>query len=254
MNNLKLYDERMAKSLVDKLFFLPYVTGTHTFVDYGCADGTLLSFIKNQNTTSICIGFDNVQDQLEIARTRKNNVLYFDNWGSIKSFIHRKDATLVLSSVIHEIYSYGSENDISVFWDRVFSSGFKHIAIRDMSITEENANQNIELTDITKIRSKIEYSSLLNSFENRWGKIDKGINYLHWLLKYHYGDNWLRENSENYLPIMQEKLKALIPNTYSIEMQDYYTLPYIRSKALETFGITMKMPSHIKMLLTAKNA
>lgn len=254
MNNLKLYDERMAKSLVDKLFFRQYVTSAHTYVDYGCADGSLLGCIKEYDQTSVCIGFDNLSEQLKLAKARHNNVLYFDNWDSIKSYISRKDATLILSSIIHEIYSYCPEDEIADFWKRVFSSGFKYIAIRDMSITEENANRIIGLDNIQKIRSNTEYNQLLSSFEHRWGKIDKGINYLHWLLKYHYRDNWARENSENYLPITQEKLKSLIPDSYSISMIDYYTLPYIRSKALETFGIDMEIPSHIKMLLTRKNA
>lgn len=40
---------------------------------------------------------------------------------------------LVLSSVIHEIYSYA---DVNAFWREIAKCGFRAIAIRDMSYDE----------------------------------------------------------------------------------------------------------------------
>lgn len=177
----------------------------------------------------------------------------FSDWDAIQSYIARKDATLILSSVIHEVYSYSKDyKEIETFWNRVFKSNFKYIAIRDMAISEGNAYEIIDLPDVEKIRGHVQYTEMLSEFEEKWGKIDRGKAYLHWLLKFHYRDNWLRENSENYLPYFAESLIKLVPYNYRIVYKEHAQLPYLRWKAKETFGIDMKFPSHIKLLIERK--
>lgn len=42
--NLKVYNDNMRKSLLDKAYFLSFVD-SDTFIDFGCADGSLLKYI-----------------------------------------------------------------------------------------------------------------------------------------------------------------------------------------------------------------
>lgn len=252
MININRYNDRMRKGLQEKLFFLDYVKDTNTYVDYGCADGTLLSAMKELNPNKVYLGFDNSEEQLKIEKSMHPYIPAFSDWSAIQSYIARKDATLILSSVIHEVYSYSNAAEIKEFWRRVFESNFKYIAIRDMTISAKNAFEIIDLPSVEKIRGHVQYTEMLEEFETKWGKIDIGKNYLHWLLKFHYRDNWLHENSENYLPICMDTLLELIPDTYRIPYMEQSQLPYLRWKAKETFGIDMKFPSHIKLLLERK--
>lgn len=251
MKNIKAYNQRMQKSLIDKLFFIPRVD-SEVYVDFGCADGTLLGFMKDNFPEHTYVGFEVSAVQLEIAHERFPDITFTDSWSAILKCIEGKNATLILSSVIHEVYSYTSPAEIKQFWNRVFSSGFKHIVIRDMSISENYINEIIDLEIVANIRRNVEHKQYLKEFEAKWGKISIGINYLHWLLKYTYHENWETELSENYLPLPTEKLLEQIPEQYRIDYLSTYVLPWTRSKALETFGIDLKIPSHIKMIATLK--
>lgn len=46
--NLKVYNDNMRKSLLDKAYFLSFVD-SDTFIDFGCADGSLLKHISYSN-------------------------------------------------------------------------------------------------------------------------------------------------------------------------------------------------------------
>ncbi len=252
MNNLQLYNDRMHKTMKEKLFFLDYTKDTSTYVDFGCADGALLAYMKERDQNKVYLGFDNSSEQLKVENSLHPLIPAFSDWDTIQSYIARKDSTLILSSVIHEVYSYSNDTEIKEFQKRVFESNFKYIAIRDMTISLKNAFEIIDLPSVKKIRGHVQYTEMLAEFETKWGRIDIGKNYLHWLLKFHYRDNWLRENSENYLPIYTESLLEMIPETYRIVYMECSQLPYLRWKAKETFGIDMKFPSHIKLLLERK--
>lgn len=253
MKNIKSYNKRMAKSLIDKLFFIPRIE-SDVYVDFGCADGALLGFMQDNFPIPehTYLGFETSAIQLEIAHSKFPEITFTDNWDTILSCIKNKNATLILSSVIHEVYSYCNTLEIEQFWNRVFSSGFKHIVIRDMSISEKYINEIMDLETIANIRMAAEQRKYLNEFEAKWGKITLGINYLHWLLKYSYHENWATENQENYLPITTEKLLEQFPVNYKIDYISIFTLPWTRSKVFETFGIDLKMPSHIKLIATLK--
>lgn len=43
--NLKVYNDNMRKSLLDKAYFLSFVD-SDTFIDFGCADGSLLKDVS----------------------------------------------------------------------------------------------------------------------------------------------------------------------------------------------------------------
>jgi hypothetical protein len=241
----------MAKSLIDKLFFVPRVE-TEVYVDFGCADGTMIGFMAS-NFPGVFVGYDSSPEMLEIAYKKfghRPNLTFTDDWEEVLDIIQEKTATLILSSVIHEIYTYSHPLDIEGFWRKVFSTGFEHIVIRDMTISQKNVNKIIDLETVSNVRRNVEQKRFLKEFESRWGEITSGINHLHYLLKYHYHENWERELHENYLPITTEDLLEKIPTSYVIEYMSDYILPFLSSTVRKDFGTTVPFSSHVKMILT----
>lgn len=55
--NLKVYNDNMRKSLLDKAYFLSFVD-SDTFIDFGCADGSLLKHIHEMFPDKKLIGYD----------------------------------------------------------------------------------------------------------------------------------------------------------------------------------------------------
>ena len=73
-NNLSLYNASMRKGLEDKLFFLEYLPeDNYTFVDFGCADGSVISALcamhPNKKGLNTYIGYDISFDMISLAKT-----------------------------------------------------------------------------------------------------------------------------------------------------------------------------------------
>ena len=247
--NLEKYNNDMAKSLGDKIFFLDYIKkeDIKAIVDFGCADGTLL---KAMPETWAKIGVDNNPEMRSACL--KNDIVTVENLDGINPKV---PSLLNMSSVIHEVYSYLSDNEIAHFWDRVFAAGFEYISIRDMMLSENTVRPaDAIVEDIFYINGKFnnQYAnSFLEEWINPYLEIDQA-DLLHYLLKYKYTDNWARENAECYIPISIEQLKALIPDTYEIVYEEEYVLPFLKEQVKKDFGYEIKDNTHIKLLLKKK--
>lgn len=105
--NLKVYNDNMRKSLLDKAYFLSFVD-SDTFIDFGCADGSLLKHIHEMFPDKKLIGYDISPEMLQVAEKNLEgcNVSLYNNFENVIS-LKLDNATLILSSVIHEVYSYG---------------------------------------------------------------------------------------------------------------------------------------------------
>ena len=71
-NNLSLYNASMRKGLEDKLFFLEYLPeDNYTFVDFGCADGSVISALcamyPNKKGLNAYIGYDISFDMISLS-------------------------------------------------------------------------------------------------------------------------------------------------------------------------------------------
>jgi hypothetical protein len=216
------------------------------FVDYGCADGSLLKFINNIFPEYKYIGYDISEDMINLAKKDNKSIIFTTKWDEVSEQIHNcnQPKVLILSSIIHEIYSYGNINE---FWDRVFNSGFDYIVIRDMMVSKESERLT-EINDIIKILNS-QYNSNLYEFENYWGGIKYNKNFLHYLLKYRYMVNWEREVKENYLPIIAENLLLKIPQQYEVIFYEHYLLPFLKQQVKADFDIDLKDNTHIKMII-----
>ncbi len=250
VKNLDVYIHRMEKSLMDKLFFIDKIYDPITSIlDFGCANGVLVKAMSQLFPEHDYIGYDISEEMIKKAREYAPECTFYQNWDDMK--ISPESTLINISSTVHEVYAYGTKESVSEFWDRVFNSGFKYIAIRDMMLSE-SAYVPSDPADVEKARGL--FPEKLAEYESIWGSIEEGFNLIHYLLKYRYTENWEREVNENYLPITVEQMRALIPSHYEIIYQEHYVLPFIHQSIYNDCGIDLKNATHFKLLLKRKEA
>lgn len=253
------YRQEMAKSMVDKLFFIDQIDA-QCIVDFGCADGTMLSFVQEYRPNIQLVGYDISPEMVDIANNNeiwnnKKKPLFTSDWHLIETLIKNNkskgiETAITLSSVIHEVYSYGNEKSVEEFWNIIFNSGFDYIVIRDMLLSKISHHES-QIVDVKKIYNS--QNNHVQEFETMWGPITDYKNLLHFLLKYRYNKNWFRELRENYLPITLEDMLSKIPtSSYSYDYYQHYVLPFVEKSVKKEFGITLKEPTHIKLILKKK--
>lgn len=251
IDNMLGYLDRMSYGLYDKLFFINKIN-FDCIVDFGAADGVILEKLKEIKPDVNTVAYEIDNTLLELLET-KDLDLVTNSMKEIQEYIKQFESPMILlSSVIHEIYSYSSQREIVHFWNVLFNSGFKYIVIRDMTYQRRYRTFNLSKDDIRKVYDKSK-PKFIGDFERNWGPIT--TNYrtlLHYLLKYRYEDNWKREVRENYLPISLEKLKEKIPYDWVIIYEDNFLLDFIRKIIKKDFDINITEPTHIKIILEKK--
>jgi len=240
------YNGRMELAMMDKLFFVDKVD-TDLIVDFGCANNAILKEIRKLKPAISLIGYDTDPVMGEFAI---EDLPITDAWENVKLALRTsKHPTLNLSSVIHEVYHYGSKADIDAFWKQIFDTGFEYIVIRDM-VPSRSLDRISNINDVRKVYAKFLHTKVLNDFESIWGSIEGNRQLVHFLLKYRYAEpNWEREVRENYLPLTREDLLAKIPLSYDVLFHEHYTLPYIWQTVKKDTGIEIKDPTHMKLIL-----
>lgn len=277
--NIGSYNANMRKGMEDKLFFLNKINLSKSiktiYVDFGCADGALINTMcsiapkkEKYSYQDIYIGYDISDTMINFAKTNfdqvqtSDKVVFTSKWKEVEEILkNEKYATkvLILSSVIHEVYSYGTKKDIDEFWDRVLNSGFDYICVRDMMISE-NYNQPENTYGPSSLRNSIKNSDIinidtLNEFENKWGSVEESKkNYLHFLLKYRWQVNWDRELNENYFPITIEDFLSKFSKKYNINYFERFYVPFLRDCINKDFGIDLEKVgyTHIKGIFELK--
>lgn len=247
------YIDAMALGLIDKMFFVSKIK-PDVIVDFGCADGQLLEAVYNIMPETKLIGYDISKEMITKAQNRLGNLaMVTDNWNLVTRELEgSKKPTLVLSSVIHEVYSYATTKYVREFWNSiVFGPHFKYVSIRDMIPSVSMEKHRIEdfREDVEKVR-ELSIQKYLNSFESKWGSIDSNYRtFVHYLLKYRYINNWERENNENYVPISLETLVKKVPSGFKIRYQSSYVYKHLEEVVYKDFGIEIDHTTHLKMIL-----
>lgn len=263
-----IYTNGMRKSMADKTWFLDKIDGATSIVDYGCADGALLEYIRDAMPGVFKLtGIDIDKEMLNLADDRLNEDFCYSpvlltQPEFFKDFCGEDvyDACLNCGSVIHEVYSYGTPESIEKFWDFVFNSGFKYIAIRDMAMSkidisasfavEEDAFSKIIQYNEQHQDAKSRFLEYLDQIrQNDGDRLIIWRDLVHYLLKYRYVANWDREMRENYLPLLTEEILLKIPSNYRVKYYEHYTLPYLKDQVLTDFGIDLNTKTHYKLLL-----
>ena len=276
IDNYTTYIEGMQKSLDDKLFWIPLLENEKidTVVDFGCADGALIDKAYYQlhlqhNENVKFIGVDNNEKMLNKALI---NCPFMKAATNLDDVEVRENCLLNLSSVIHEVYSYCSEEEIDNFWNHVFNDNYKYIAIRDMMV---DRSVNLIKPIVEQTQSGIHYfrheywnkyyNKIYNFDTKQWQNflihsgyganessydvVNKDV--LHFLMKYRYIENWEREVRENYFPIYYEDLlnKIIENGNYEIIYARQYILPFVKEKVKEDFDINLVDNTHCQILL-----
>jgi len=250
IEDISLYNERMKKSLLDKLFFIDKIDAK-VFLDFGCADGSLIKFLRTLFPDYVYLGYDISEDMIEAAKNNNPDIEnnFSSDWGIIESKLAKTNGknAIILSSIIHEVYAYSTLSDINVFWSRVYNSNFDYIVMRDM-VPSRAIDRPSDINDIVKVYREANQTSL-SSFEKRWGSVENNKNLVHFLLKYRYTDNWAREVNENYIPITREEVLSNIPAHYKVAFHEHFVLPYLKTIVEKDFNIDIKDNTHLKLIL-----
>jgi SAM-dependent methyltransferase len=266
----------MTGSMGDKLFFINKLSPleNYIFVDFGCADGTLIKTLYGIYGDSCrYIGYDKSEEMISFAKKNfeevinHNEVKFTSEWIDViaairgeKSVWGRKPV-LILSSVLHEVYSYGTEDDIRVFWNRVLyhdlpstfnDDYFDYVIIRDMMMSEDMIRPS-DSNFVEKIRGNKSTSALLSRFESKWGSIDYNNQMIHFLLKYRYTINYDREVNENYFPLTIEEFMKKFESGWRIDYLERFRILFLEKQILKDFGIVLEDPTHIKAIFRRKN-
>lgn len=255
ITNYDVYTSGMNKSYQDKLFFIDKIKDDiNGIMDFGCANGSLLFHMGEilPEDTKL-VGYDINENMLEMAKHKMQDDKYFfsSDYNKCLAKLNLNKSILNLSSVLHEVYSYSTPDEIEQFWKRTLYSSFKYIAIRDMCVSE-SINRPADINDITKLIQKANKSQL-SEYESIWGSIRENRNMIHFLMKYRYLENWNREVRENYFPVSLERLLSKIPTDFfQIVYFENYTLPFTANKIKEDFDIDLHDNTHVKLLLKRK--
>lgn len=250
------YTELMRNGFYDKLFFLDKLFDWKTMVDYGCADGFLTKIIAEIFPDRKIYGLDSDEKMIEIARHTGNlpeNVVF----GSQKM----PGDVLNLSSVIHEEECYGSNQTKQVFWDYVFNTDFKYIVIRDMMWGSKNNPGRSYPGELAAVLAWCKENGKMGElarFKEIFGvDLTTYKDLIHFCMKYLYIDspNWAREVAEDYLGFTELDLMVMNHRRggkYVLEYCTEYTLPYLRQRWREDFGVDIQAKTHAQIILRKK--
>ena len=249
LNDIEVYVQRMQKSFLDKMFFIDKIfEPVDNIIDFGCANGVLIRAMSFLFPEYKYIGYDISEDMIEKAKELVPECSFHTRWNDIEADF--TSSLLNISSTLHEVYSYGTKESVDEFWDRVFGSGFKYIAIRDMMLSDSIGLMSDD-RDVERARGL--FPEKLKEYESLWGPVNIRFNLIHYLLKYSYTENWDREVRENYLPVTVEALLAKIPPEYEIVYKEHYVLPYVKQQIKKDSGIELNDATHFKILLKRRS-
>lgn len=245
INDHDRYNLAMQKSMMDKLYFMDKVDAK-SFFDYGCADGTLLHAASLLFPGHHYCGYDYDITMVEKCKHKATSSKdEFESWADL----WEGPKCLILSSVVHEEYSY-YRDDVEDFWGWVFTDdgpSFDYVAIRDMCVSRTTSRPSDPIS-AAKVRMRYDREKL-SQWEARWGSLDENWSLVHFLLTYRYTDGWDREMRENYLPVPLEELLSLVPDGWEPRYIEHFTLPFVRECVRRDFGVDLQDRTHLKLIL-----
>lgn len=270
INNIEIYNKRMDASIEDKLWFLSQNIVADIYVDFGCANGNMLRHMYYQDPGKVYIGYDNNLDMLSIAKEycKDTTIKFIYNFKNIRRYIDQKHpekkVCLILSSVLHEVYSYAKDEDeIKEFWKMIKEDlNPDYIVIRDMTWWEYDPDYyfrkfpylNHELLVTMQDEHCNTVKSMANQeqvmdFEKIHGPIDCYKRLTHFLLKYKYVENWDREVNENYFSYNPDDIISEVEDSYEAVYMKKYHLPYLHDQFKKDFNIDFMGYTHYNMFL-----
>jgi len=247
MRNYDAYFERMSENLNEKLDMvidLIKKTNKKTIIDFGCANGVTTEALASIFPDKLFIGIDISRI---VFNNRKNNsfsnILY-------KTHIEEEDikgSIVILSSILHEVYSF---NDFPKTFLLDFV-GADYIYIRDMKFTP--AEYKTPITNIVNIDLFTKYIQTRVDFTEK--------EYVEFLLKQRYRDNFEAELKEDYFSVDWKEIKEFYSAYgFSVLKEQSYLNTFLTTnlsvKAGEADNIFLHdytSTTHCKLILSRKH-
>lgn len=248
----------MEKTLEDKTFFIshPSFEEVEILFDYGCANGALIKKLAEDYPDKIFLGYDSDEEMRERARDNiegLKNCFILNREDEFNPLFESRKTGLLLSSVLHEI-------DVNSSFRTFFSDGHfgkkNFIYIRDMWYNREEEDRCGSTEIVNKVYKNADLAQV-REFLEKFGKLEREKNLLHFLLKYRYKENWEREleedyfNSMNFFEFNNGYITNFMGRRVEVRYQHSYLLPFLLSEWEKDFGIDGAiLPStHINLIL-----
>src|SRR3989338_538673 len=246
--NEGIYLKRMAGPLGDKIRVAKYIPKhAKSVLDVGCADGAVTLAMAEIFPKIKFLGIDLNKHFLSRAtgqaKIKKLKNVKFEKI-YLRDLLARSEKFDAVSfvSVLHEFFTYGEgiSSVLKALADahELLKSGGK-IIVRDMILEEYAKRTEFGVENILKkISLRKNLLKLKRDFEQKFGKIKNIYRLNHFLLKYMYKGNWLREGRENYVPVTFEEYENIFKLLgMELQFKDSYLLPYLKAKWQKDFGL-----------------
>ncbi len=242
------YLARMSKSELEKLRVRTYVPAhAQTFLDVGCADGTITLALAQVFPHIQFVGIDLDSEFIARANARKaelglTNVRFVCEWlRNLLKHENRYDVVQFMS-VEHEFFTYG-EGISSVLKSLADAHELLNVGgvvvVRDMVLEEYTKESTLHVDSIrAKMMARLD-PRIAAEFIAMYGELDSIYQLNHLLLKYMYTTNWVRELRENYVAVVVEEYRLAF-KLLGMVVQDVHTstLQFLANKWKEDFDLT----------------
>lgn len=243
MKDITIYNDRMRKSLMDKIFFVDKVDAT-VFVDFGCADGSMIKMLNSLFPEYYYVGYDNNPEMIKLADANVNsvNTAFYSDWDRLSDALNEhymgEKKCLILSSVLHEV-----ENK-EQFFEFLKFGNFDYVAIRDMMYEQSSEFKSNFIVDelFPKIPDRIKYV---------YGPaIWKSYNMVQAAFKSYYKENLDTELLEDYFSFDANHLLTLRYKYKLNPVYEYhYLLPYWKQTIKGDFGVDLSgIKTHVQLI------
>ena len=255
IKDYSIYLKRMSSVEDEKMFWFEQVADSvDTIIDFGASDGTLIDWIQarkkkeyhfiaveNDAQFQSMLKLKGIETIAEINQIKKGKI----DWDR---------TAIVLSSVIHEIFSYLHYGEAMHLLVQIKSLGAKYLCIRDMvfDLCEKDSfhiADQITINQFCDQMKKSQYQKAFESYCGYWGAVGNAYQIKHFLMKYKYQENWDRELKEWYLPLSSQEYCAIFAGDgYQIDFCNVYTNSYLKQIIGEDFAIDLTYPTHIQLI------
>lgn len=258
ITDFKKYLSSLKNTFIDKAFFIEKLPeDINVIIDYGCADGSFLKFLKNiYGDRFKYYGVDNNPCFIEMCK--KNSIKAVEYIDELK--VDLQKTCINFSSSLHEIFM---ATDPGTFFKSLFQllrkrniSFPKVISIRDMYIKDNHNETDTKFILNCMYRFTRKCSEKFSEFLD-YVPIVNATNdsreCIHFLLKYMYDFNWQKEKFEDYLSFTknyQSLMNLLIDYNYVKKWNFEYYLPYLIEKWKKDEMIDDYMEAYIRENIT----
>ncbi|GAA3953862.1 class I SAM-dependent methyltransferase [Hymenobacter algoricola] len=255
IQNHDTYCGAMQGSLAQKLFFVEHLPKLDYLLDYGCADGHLLRALYRNNPwgNPVLVGFDQDEQMIERAEAAAlvgGGPLFVSNEAHALSNLtlaSKKGAltsAVLLSSVLHEMYSQSADWKMTGFWKRLAATSVEYIIIRDMFWDEREAKPRRQFAPAIERnypKEAADFDLMLSCGQS----IDQAKYATEFLLKYPYQENWNRELLEDYFSIPVSLPARIQDAGYELVMWKPHCVPFIQERIKRDVGVELSYPTHV---------